>query len=219
MTMNFVPDGYFPEADQAWLPTYLDIKVRYPTFGFTALQVDDDLPTVASRMQMLDERFTERYANRMISSETLERWQVRLQNRFDEVSHRYERAYGLYSRYEQQMDDDVLPGEQYNEKETTSVEDTAGGSDSSENSSSTADTPDTASNASDDYADSRTKGSSKVTYGRTDKSAGTRELERTRTLTGQDLLLNVNNSIMSYMDIDTMFIAEFENLFLNVWWY
>lgn len=217
--MNFVENGLFPEADSAWLPTYLDVQMKYPTFGWQSLVVDDDCPTVASRMETLQVRFEERYANRMISSETLQRWQVRLQNRFDEVVRRYERAYGLYSRYQEDMDADVLPGETYTEKETLKSDTKQGGSDSSESENRNIDTPDSIINQNSNYADSLAKGKSTVTYGRTDEGNSTRDLTRKRTLTGQDLMLNINGSIDGWRDIDTSFVAEFENLFLNIWWY
>ena len=217
--MNFVENGLFPEADEAWLPTYLDVQMKYPTFGWQSLVVDEDCPTVASRMETLRVRFEERYANRMISSETLQRWQVRLQNRFDEVVRRYERAYGLYSRYQEDMDADVLPGETYTEKEKIENSTEQGGSDSSESESRNIDTPDSIINQNPNYADSLSNGSSTMTYGRTDKGSSTRDMTRTRTLTGQDLMLNINGSIDGWRDIDTSFVAEFENLFMNVWWY
>lgn len=217
--MNFVENGLFPEADEAWLPTYLDIRMKYPTFGWQSLDVDTDCPLVISRFDILQTRFEERYANRMISSETLQRWQVRLQNRFDEVVHRYERAYNLYARYQEDMDADVLPGETYTEKETLKSDTKQGGSDSSESENRNIDTPDSIINQNQNYADSLTKGKSTVTYGRTDEGNSTRDLTRKRTLTGQDLMMNINGSIDGWRDIDTWFVAEFENLFLNIWWY
>ena len=217
--MNFVENGLFPEADSAWLPTYLDVQMKYPTFGWQSLVVDEDCPTVNSRMSILQTRFEERYANRMISSETLQRWQVRLQNRFDEVVRRYERAYGLYSRYQEDMDADVLPGETYTEKETIKSDTKQGGSDSSNNETRNIDTPDSVINQNPNYADSLSKGNSTVNYGRTEDGNSTRDLTRTRTLTGQDLMLNINGSIDGWRDLDTAFVSEFENLFLNIWWY
>lgn len=216
--MDFV-DGMFPEADEAWLPTYLDVQMKYPTFGWQSLVVDVDCPNVQSRMLTLQTRFEERYANRMISAETLQRWQVRLQNRFDEVVRRYERAYGLYSRYQEDMDADVLPGETYTEKETLKSDTKQGGSDKSESESRNIDTPDSIINQNQNYADSLTNGKSTMTYGRTDEGNSTRDMTRKRTLTGQDLMLNINGSIDGWRDIDTWFVAEFENLFLNIWWY
>ena len=217
--MNFVENGLFPEADEAWLPTYLDVQMKYPTFGWQSLQVDTDCPMVISRFDTLRVRFEERYANRMISSETLQRWQVRLQNRFDEVVRRYERAYNLYARYEGDMDADVLPGETYTENEKIENSTEQGGSDSSESENRNIDTPDSIINQNPNYADSLSSGNSTVKYGRTDKGNSTRDLTRTRTLTGQDLMLNINGSIDGWRDIDTSFVGEFENLFMNIWWY
>lgn len=217
--VDFVPDGSFPSADMAWTPTYIEVLNEYPQFGWSALQVDDDCPIVQSRMEQLDIRFTERFANRMLGSETLIRWQVRLQNRFDEVVRRYERGYGLYSTYQTDMDKDVLPGEMYSETESVKTDTKQGGSDSSTSKTRNIDTPDEVINANADYASSLTDSTGSVQYGRTDNGTSERTLNRTRTLTGQDLMLNINGSINNWMDIDTAFVAEFENLFMNVWWY
>lgn len=230
----------FPEADEAWIPTLGDILNKqsdpdaYPTYskvGWDALEVPEECAYVNDRMDVLKVRFDERYFNRMLNAETLERWQVRLQNRFDEVVCRYDRAYSLYNRYQEDMDSDVLPGETYErtEEETHSGKDTRtvsvkqGGSDSSEGRN--VDTPDSVVNADDNYADSLSK--NKVTYGRTDDSTDetsyghkvSHTVKDTRTVTGKDLMLNVNSSIDDWRDIDTEFVREFENNFLNIFWY
>lgn len=211
-------DGLFPEADSAWVPTLGDVlkKKSEGAYGFTdvgwdELEVPADCPTVSQRMDSLKVRFEERYFNRMLNSETLERWQVRLQNRFDEVVRRYERAYELYSRYEQDMMDDVLEGEE----RVITTKNTQGGSDTSKGKVRNIDTPDEAVNASDDYASSRQDTDNTVNYGRTDEGNST---ER-RTVTGASLVDNINNSIYDWRDLDTEFVKEFENCFMNVFWY
>ena len=211
--------GYFDEADQPWLPELIDVEAMktgtdgsyYSRFGWENLEVPEDCPIVASRMDTLKIRFDERYANRMLNSETLERWQVRLQNRFDEKVHVYERAYALYEKYEQDMMDDVVQGE----KTVVSGTNTQGGSDSSEVESRNIDTPDEIVNANDNYASSLSKNKGKTTYGRTDTVDST----TTRTIMGRALVDGINDAIYSWRDLDTEFVKEFENNFLNVYWY
>lgn len=214
--MSFMTDGLFPETDQVWIPTLGDVLIKqqtpgepsvYGTVGWQALEVPVDCTRVQARMDALKTRFDERYFNRMLNAETLERWQVRLQNRFDEVVRRYERAYELYETYDEQMKEDVLAGETRVVDNTT----TDGGSDTSENRA--IDTPDEVVNAGDDYASSLNSG--KVTYGRTQTVKGTEK----KTITGSSLIENVNNSIYDWRDIDTEFVKEFENNFLNIFWY
>lgn len=120
---------YFRE-NGPWIPRLVDIQYRhdhnepgYENVGFSCLDVPASLANVTARLPELNQRFLERYASRMINSETVERWQVRLQNRFDEVADRYERAYELYARYETQMLDDMLEGW---ERDLVRDEDTSG---------------------------------------------------------------------------------------------
>ena len=162
-------------------------------------------------MPNLKIRFDERYANRRLNSETMERWQVRLQNRFDEVVRRYDRQYELYQRYDQDMKDDIISGE----KTVTESTAQAGGSDTSEGSGRNIDTPDELVNSTEGYAGSRTDSKATNTYGRTDTLNST----VTRTTTGKGVVDGINDSVMSWRDIDTEFVKEFENLFLNILWY
>ena len=213
----------FSDADAPWIPELIDIEAKkvtdqsgyYSRFGWENLSVPDDCPYVSSRMGHLKIRFDERYANRMLNSETLERWQVRLQNRFDEVVDRYERAYRLYAEHEQEMFDDIIAGEKVVSKSNAR----AGGTDSvtSEGLSKDSETYDLAMNVNDDYAGrfDRTEGSSTTRYGRTDNVDST----VTRTKTGTEVIDGVNEAIDRWKDIDTQFVAEFENNFLNIWWY
>lgn len=213
----------FSDADAPWIPELIDIEAKkvtdqsdyYRRFGWENLVVPDDCPIVQSRMEYLKIRFDERYANRMLNSETLERWQVRLQNRFDEVVDRYERAYRLYQANAQRMEEDIIAGEKVVSKASAE----AGGADSSTSSNRTkvSETPDLQTNLSEGYAGVIDNGSSTGTtqYGRKDSS----ESELTRVLTGNAVMDGVNDAIDRWRDIDTQFIGEFENNFLNVWWY
>ena len=209
----------FGDADQPWLPELIDIEAKktgseagyYKKFGWEQLVVPTDCPLVGARMAELKIRFDERYANRMLNSETLERWQVRLQNRFDEKVHVYERAYKLYQQYEQDMLDDVVQGEKITVTGTTQQ----GGSDTSTVEARNIDTPDEVINADDNYASSLSKNQGTTQYGRKDTVDST----TTRIVTGQALVEGINNAIYSWRDLDTEFVKEFENNFLNVYWY
>lgn len=190
----------FSEAFAPWLPTLQDIEVRktdpeyaeyYGRFGFDQLVIPDDCPHVLARRNDLKTFFEQRYGFRMINQESLERWQIKLQAKMDEIVHIYERAYALYEKYEQEMMDDMLGGEKI-------IRDTSGDT-------SAVNTPDYTSNASDDYADNRSR--SKV------------KEEITTVRTGDGLVDSVNAGYQRWVDIDQSLIAEFENNFLNIFWY
>lgn len=224
-------DPMFGAADSPWLPTLVEVlrlREQDPDdpdlqVGWDALYVPETCPLVRARMTVLKERFDERYAFRMLSAETTLRWQVRLQNRFDSVLERYERAYRIVS----ERDDLDTIGELTVVKTTGT--DTNGGQDtsSSRNSSSSSsldrltDTPDTTVNDSDSYASSTSKasasssGSSEGTtkYGRTLSTDRTTSTERL-----YDVSKGVMSSIRGWTDVDTLFVGEFENLFLNIFW-
>lgn len=228
------------DAFEPWLPTLQDITVRrsdlevgayYSQFGWDQLVVPDDCPHVAARMNDLETIFKERYAFRMIGQETLERWQIRLQNMFDSRVRVYERAYSLYEQYAQEMLDDMIEGESETitrnstgtDNTTGSVSGTDSGSDSRDGS--VVDTPDYVTNASDKYADKRTKesGTSSLTTSRTTTDNNTSTLNETitntKTKTGQSLIDAVNAGFRKWTDIDQAFVGEFENNFLNIFWY
>ena len=189
------------DADYPWLPTLQDIEARkdhdtelgqyYEKFGWEQLVVPDDCPVVAGRMNDLKTLFDQKFGFRMINSETLEQWQIRLQARFDRYVHIYERAYVLYSKYQQDMIDDMKGGE--------IITRAASGVGSTVN------TPDYAVNASDEYADSRTR------------SATTEKIETVRT--GEGLVDDINSGFRKFVDIDQDFISQFEDSFLNLFWY
>ena len=162
-------------------------------------------------MSTLKIRFDQQYFDRKLNSETMEVWQVRLQRRFDEVVRRYDRMYELYGRYDQDMKEDILSGE----KTVTESKAQAGGSDTSEGTGRNIDTPDELVNSTEGYAGSRSDSKATNTYGRTDTLTST----VTRTMTGKGVVDSINDSVMSWRDIDTEFVNEFQNNFLNVFWY
>lgn len=248
------------EAWQPWIPRLVDIEKRkadevpgYSNVGFSALVIPADCTEISDRSAELAQRFNERYAFRMINAETLERWQLRLQNRLDEIVHRYNRAYELYDEYETEINEMGLEGWTETSKSTDSGNETLnflgseelaytgsqktteGGHDDTE--ALRSDTPDSAINAGGAYADLTQTG--KTTYGHTSEDTFTDrkdtrsfadrkdkrdfgeiiDKEITRIITGPSVVEDINASIKNWEDIDTRFVAEFENLFLNVFWY
>lgn len=212
-------DFVFEDAESPWLPKlcdieYFKVKSDDPTywqrFGWEQLAVPDDCDIVASRMSDLKIRFDERYANRMINSETMERWQIRLQNRFDEVVRRYNRLYELYAKYDDDMKNDIIEGE----KTTVIGKVTSGGQDTTTGKGRSIDTPDEAINETAGYAGSRTDSEGTTKYGRTDST----DMVTERIMTGMRVVDSINTSTRNWSDIDTEFVKEFEDLFLNILW-
>lgn len=208
------------DAYASWLPTLQDIEVRkedvevgeyYKKFGWDQLVVPDDCPIIAGRMGNLKILFDQKYAFRMINSETLEQWQIRLQARFDRYAHIYERAYTLYSTYDQELIDDMLGGEI--RTITRSGTETGTGSESGDVRN--VNTPDAATNADDRYADSRSKSS-----GTSSTSVTTSEsVTDKKVKTGDGLIDSINSGFRKFIDIDQDFIRQFEDSFLNLFWY
>lgn len=202
------------EAWEPWLPTLQDIEKRkseepfgpYGSVGWDALEVPDEAVHVKARMPKLKQLFDERYGFRMINQETLSRWQIGLQRRFDELVNVYERAYILYEKYAQDLIDDAESGELRTWQRDYSSEE------SSEGTTSKVDTPDSVINRSNDYADSRqssTGGGS---------SSGSDKVTERKISTGDSLIDSVNTSVYRWKDIDIAFVSEFENNFLNMFW-
>lgn len=206
--------------DQMWQPQLIEIvhlresDPYYGHFGFDQLVIPENCTHVLERMEQLTMRFNERYAFRMLNYGTMEKWQIRLQNKMDEVVDKYDRAYALYAEHAEGIMDDIKTGV----KRTVDGQNQASGADTNTRGSVTRniDTPDSRVNASDDYADSYSKndGTSTTQYGRKDVNKVTEVTEATGIL-----LENINKTINAYRDIDTEFIKEFENNFLNVLWY
>lgn len=254
-------DGLFPGADAAWIPTLMDVERRKADWhlenviGWENLEVPDDCPNVKGRMDQLKIRFDERYASRRLGHETLEKWQMRLQNRFDEVVRRYDRMYLLYSRYDEKMKDDLIEG--YIKDLTDSIKvkgSETGSSDSTGNDDTTrtpnlhtttandgvskyTDSPDSRVNEGELYNGSTTRSDSTVTEDRTGTEStknttkgtvnvaneNTEDTDRTyheeHIVTGVGIVDSINRSVDSWQDVDTRLVAEFENLFLNIFWY
>lgn len=235
-------------AFEPWIPQYIDLVKRkedgdaeYQNVGFDALDVDSSLENIDDRWEVLEQRFTERYAFRRISAETLTRWQVRLQNKFDEIADRYERAYALYAEQGAAMMDDILPGWKEimdrTDKDSGTDTNTRTGSrelaytGSDKNVRRSANTPDSSTNASDMYADRRDESTRSFTDRKDTETFNqlkdallhgkTTDIDYTltRTETGAQIIDAVNEAITKWKDLDTQFAAEFENLFLNIFDY
>lgn len=186
------------EAFEPWLPELITIEKKkldgepgYSGIGFENLVVPAECTRVSARMSTLKVLFDQRYAYRMLNAETLERWQVRLQNTFDRIVHTYERAYELYNKYAAEMLNDMIGGEIITRNTT---------GDSSQ-----INTPDYTTNESEDYADNRSRSKIDETV-TTDRK-------------GSDLIDSINTGFRDWVDIDQALIQEFENNFLNVFWY
>lgn len=214
--------GLFPEPDQPWVPTLLDVErmkaaepdgspVDWRRFGWSALEVPESAGHVIARFDILGTKFLQRYAGRMLNQETMEMWQTRLQNRFDEVVDKYERAYALYEMNEEAMLNGSATAHKVSVKALTDGNGTS--SDSGEQRYS--DTPDQAINESDNYAGNITKTKGSKTYSNSDSHSS----ESEEKLTGESLVRSVNNNVDGWVSIDTAFIASFENNFMNIWWY
>lgn len=236
-------EGLFYDADLPWVPTLVDVEkaktgpdaAYWSKFGWENLVVPEDCPITLGRMPILKVRFDERYANRMLNQETMERWQIRLQNRFDEVVHRYERAYRLYNQHSTKIDEGALPGtlrEVDGTSANTSERSVQSDISSSDTTTATGrnragQSPDQSINelsayataVSDSSSDSTTttKGGSKGSS--TDNTSGNMHTTDRSTVTGAVLMENLNDAIDGYRDIDTEFVKAFENNFMNIFWY
>ena len=228
----------FREAREMWLPTLSDIlnkrtsddeaeRTYYTQFGLDKCEFPADCPRLSATIPRIVELFNERYYTRMINRETLEIWQMNLQHVVDRIAYRYERALTLYATHQTELAN-VL------ERETTTRHATSANSgtdtttygrmDTFEGKTKNIDTPDSAVNASDNYADSLTKsdnkntasGSDQLTHGLTNTIND--EVIKTREPEG-GFVPALNDSIDAYRDIAVDFVREFENNFMNVFWY
>lgn len=204
------------EADGPWMPKLIDILYKakhgdadeqayYSKFGLEAAVWDSRYVNLASHKNDIIVLFNEKYSDRMINRETLEKWQVRLQTVLDVISMRYDRAYGMYA----------LVDGSVKQKETVTynnVKDQMGGSDHSRNT--VTDTPDAILNENDKYADTVNKG--QTDYGRTSTRSGSITTEHDPEGGTVDL---VNRSIEAFRNITADFVQEFDKLFMHVYWY
>ena len=213
------------ENDEIWIPTlneveYLkshgspDEQVYYSQFGWEQLEVPPDCDRVLDRMGTLKIRFDERYGGRMLGQETMERWQIRLQNRFDEVVYKWDRAYELYANNKQSMLVNIIDGRIISDDTSTNIDSTDDTVNTSKNK--VIDTPDTTINDNSDYADVvYHNNATRTNTGRRNNRTTSNSKEQ---VTG-NLIDKVNSTALKWMDIDTMFIKEFENNFLNIFYY
>ena len=228
----------FSEAREMWTPTLYDIlykaqfgtadeRTYYSKFGLGQVEVPEDATRVSAIMSRAVQMFNERFALRMINRETLETWQVGLQSKFDTIVYRYERALELYATNSEEMLhvlEKKVTVRDYTSQNSGSDSTTYGRKDTFAGTVKNVDTPDSAVNDSDDYADALTKSNNSNTASGTDTlTPGLKnEIDDTVTETKEPvggIVRATNDSIDAYRDIVADFVREFENNFLNVFWY
>ena len=213
------------ENDEIWIPTLNEVEYLkshgspdeqryYSQFGWEQLEVPPDCYRVLDRMNTLKIRFDERYGGRMLGQETMERWQIRLQNKFDEVVYKWDRAYELYANNQQTMLVNIIDGRIVSNDTSSNIDITDDTVNTSKNK--VIDTPDSAINDNSDYADVvyHNDGRRTNTGSRNNRTTSNSKEE----VTG-NLIDKVNSTALKWMDIDTMFVKEFENNFLNIFYY
>lgn len=182
----------------------------YQQFGFEKLDVTGEY--ITQHFERLTERFNRRYAERHINRETLELWQNALQNKMDEVAPKFDI---IYEEHNNTLKSVLLPGTHVKSEGLR----TAGGRDSKhdEQQDRSIDTPDSIINHDDNYADSLREGEADgyVDYGRTDADSRQSDVGQG----GAEAMRSYNAAIRLAEELDTSFIAQFENLFLNVFDY
>lgn len=205
------------EADGPWMPKLIDILYKakhgdadeqayYSKFGLEAAVWNSRLTNISSHREEIILLFNERYADRMVNRETLEKWQNRLQYIMDAEAPRYDRAFNMYNSK-------VTTG--VTQKETVTynnVKDQMGGTDTSKNT--TTDTPDAILNENEKYADTVNRG--QTDYGRTSTRSGSITTEHEPEGGTVEL---VNANIDAYRNIIAEFVGEFDKLFMSVYWY
>lgn len=208
---------WMSEADAPWNPKLVDIlykaahgdadeRAYYSKFGLAAAVWNSRLTNLSSHREEIIMLFNERYADRMVNRETLEKWQTRLQYIMDTEAPRYDRAFNMYNSK-------VTTG--VTQKETVTfnnLKDQLGGTDTSKNT--MTDTPDAIVNDSDGYADSVAK--NRTDYGRTSTRSGSFTTEHDPEGGTVEL---VNANIDAYRNIMAEFVGEFDKLFMKVYWY
>lgn len=235
IVQSTTPRAYSPNDDRVVYvmpstategPTY-DGYRYYDKFGFDRVEIPADCPRLTAVMPRALELFNERYAFRMLNSETLEQWQMRLQHTADLNVYRYERALELYATNAEEMLNvlektvtvrDATTANSGTDSTTYGRKDTYAGTVRN------VDTPDSAVNDSDDYADSLVRNNNSNTASGTDSLVhGLRtDIDDTVTETKEPeggIIRATNDSIDAYRDLVADFVREFENNFLNVFWY
>lgn len=129
------------------LPTYAEVIEQFPDRGFPGLDINSDrYPTLTAKREELERRFYARYCERIIGYETIELWQIKLQNRFDDIADEYERAFRIYETNKDAMDKAVEGIHRTVESKSRSI-----------------DTPDSDLNDDDRYADTLGKSTQDAT--------------------------------------------------------
>lgn len=228
----------FREAREMWTPTLHDIlykaqfgtadeRTYYSKFGLGQVVIPEDCEYLGEAMIRAVVMFNERYALRMINRETLETWQMGLQSKFDTIAYRYERAFALYAENAEEMEN-VLEKKVTTRSATStnsgSDTTTYGRKDTFAGTVKNIDTPDTAINANPGYADSLTKndnsnqasGTDTLTHGLVNTISDT--VTETKEPEG-GIVEATNRSMDAWRDLTAEFVREFENNFLNVFWY
>ena len=185
-------------------------QTYFGQFGFNKLTISStDYPKVSDAFSRLTSRFYNRYAERRLNKETMELWQIALQNRCDEILPKYEIAYTEYATKAAKLLNPIKTVESDGENQASGSDGVTGDTENRSIS-----TPDEAINEDDDFADSLDKSHSSrtTTYGRKDVQNATVET----TEGGEKAIKSYVAALQSYADIDTLFIAEFENNFLNI---
>ena len=199
----------------------------YDRFGLDRVDIPADCTRLSAVMSRAVTMFNERYAYRMLNSETLEQWQMRLQHTADLNAYRYERALELYATNSEEMSNVLekkVTVRDMTSQNSGSDSTTYGRKDTFAGTVKNVDTPDSAVNDSDDYADALTKSNNSNTASGTDTlTHGLKnEIDDTVTETKEPeggIVRATNDSIDAYRDIVADFVREFENNFLNVFWY
>lgn len=207
-------------------PTYNGVRY-YDKFGFDRVEIPASCTRLTAIMPRAIELFNERYAYRMLNSETLEQWQIRLQHVADLNVYRYERALELYETNADEMLNVLEKTVTVREATTANSgtdSTTYGRTDTYAGTVKNVDTPDSAVNDSDDYADSLVRNNNSNTASGTDRLTHglTTDIDDTVTETKEPeggIIRATNDSIDAYRDLVADFVKEFENNFLNVFWY
>jgi uncharacterized protein YjdB len=226
------------EALEPWLPTLHDILYKgqygtvdeqayYSQFGLDQVSIPVDCVRVTRIMPRAVEMFNERFALRMVNKETLETWQIGLQTKVDEIVYKYERALEVYETNASEMNNvlekKVIQRDSVSE-DSGSDSTIYGRTDTFAGTVKTADTPNGTINMSDNYADAVSKNDNSNTASGTDVlqhgliNTYTDTVTETKEPEG-GIVQAANRSIDEWRDIVARFVREFENNFLNIFWY
>ncbi len=228
----------FYEAREMWVPTLNDIlfkaengtadeRAYYSQFGLGQVEIPTEATHVSAIMPRAVEMFNERFGQRMINRETLETWQIGIQSTFDTIVFRFDHALAIYAENTEKMNN-VLERKKTTRFATSqdsgTDSTTYGRTDTFSGASKSIDTPDSAINATDDYADSVTKNDNTNTASGTDTLTHglLNTLDDSVTETHEPaggIVDAINRNIDTFRDITADFVREFENNFLNVFWY